>query len=231
MTDGRYAAAEPRTPPPKEAVYQPVDAGHTGCSRSSFGMNPEIPPPMRGAGFLRGRICAVSLSVRRTIVSNAPSVSAPAVVVPTFLTTECQAGSRPDRWRASMDNENKQDADMTIRKFIHALSRLLTMCLLLHMTGPAAAASQPLWVAESQGVLKIAASDGGALLEIPRDQVGSLAVDPVSGDVWVYANQRLLRYGADGQQNSMWRSRAIRSSAICWSITRSSRSGSPARIP
>lgn len=59
--------------------------------------------------------------------------------------------------------------------------------------------SRPLWVAESNGVLKLRAPDGEIVLEIPRDDISALTVDSVNGDVWAYGRQRLLRYDPDGQ--------------------------------
>lgn len=89
---------------------------------------------------------------------------------------------------------------MPARQIFPTLCRWFVLCLLLFAAASARGAAPHLWVAESNGVLKLAAADGRVLLEIPRVDVDAIAVDPAGGDVWVYAQQRLLRYDAAGRQ-------------------------------
>jgi len=64
----------------------------------------------------------------------------------------------------------------------------------------AAGDATALWVAESQGLLKVSALDGKSLLNIPvTGGVRALAADTVNGRLWAYSKQRLQAYTADGE--------------------------------
>lgn len=57
-----------------------------------------------------------------------------------------------------------------------------------------------LWVAESEGTLKLDALDGAVVLEIPEDPygAGAVAVDPTNGNVWTWGSERLRGFDRDG---------------------------------
>jgi len=57
------------------------------------------------------------------------------------------------------------------------------------------------WVAESQGLIKVATADGRLLLEIAGlTNVRAVAVDHHRPTIWLYAGQNLYAYGYDGTQ-------------------------------
>jgi RHS repeat-associated protein len=63
------------------------------------------------------------------------------------------------------------------------------------------AAVNALWVAESSGVIKVAAADGTLLLEVPGlANVRAAAVDHHRPTLWLYAGQNVYAYGYDGTQ-------------------------------
>ena len=65
----------------------------------------------------------------------------------------------------------------------------------------AAGGSTALWIADSQGLLKVSALDGKLLFNIPLPGgVRALAADTVNGRLWAYSRQRLQAYAADGER-------------------------------
>ena len=65
----------------------------------------------------------------------------------------------------------------------------------------AAGGSTALWIADSQGLLKVSALDGKLLFDIPLPGgVRALAADTVNGRLWAYSRQRLQAYAADGER-------------------------------
>src|SRR5579872_6820423 len=79
--------------------------------------------------------------------------------------------------------------------------------LALLATGPSLVAQESpaavnaLWVAESSGVIKVAAADGTLLLEVPGlANVRAAAVDHHRPTLWLYAGQNVYAYGYDGTQ-------------------------------
>ena len=73
------------------------------------------------------------------------------------------------------------------------------MFLLACSTASGAANGPILWLAESKGLLKLAAFDGSLLFEIPIYKgVDNVAVDPESGDVWSHNKKRLRAHSSEG---------------------------------
>jgi RHS repeat-associated protein len=67
--------------------------------------------------------------------------------------------------------------------------------------GPELARVEALWVAESEGVLKVARVSGGLLLEIPEvPEARGVAVDPRREAVWVYAGRELSAWSFRGER-------------------------------
>jgi hypothetical protein len=59
------------------------------------------------------------------------------------------------------------------------------------------------WVAETDGVLKLAASDGSVLFEVgSSESIDALALDEKRGLLWTYGSGTLSAYTFDGTLNS-----------------------------
>jgi hypothetical protein len=56
-----------------------------------------------------------------------------------------------------------------------------------------------LWIVESGGIVKVAASDGSVLLRITNiEKICSVAVDEKNGRLWALGKRELLAFGFDG---------------------------------
>jgi hypothetical protein len=85
-----------------------------------------------------------------------------------------------------------------------ALLAALPLALLFGLEAFSSTAPQPLWVAQSSGILKVQQADGAVALEIPSAaDVQALAVDGQRKRVWAYAGKQLRSYGWDGQSLSV----------------------------
>jgi hypothetical protein len=92
---------------------------------------------------------------------------------------------------------------MSIIHRMHLFGAVLTIslsCTIFCIPSAKALATQnALWVAESEGVLKIGTADGTSLFELPVQGGARLVtVDPENGDIWTYANQQIRAFHANG---------------------------------
>ena len=62
------------------------------------------------------------------------------------------------------------------------------------------ASAGSLWVAESEGTLRLIPIDGAVVLEIPEEPygAGAIGVDPTNGNVWTWGEKRLRGFDRDG---------------------------------
>ena len=62
------------------------------------------------------------------------------------------------------------------------------------------ASAATIWLAETNGTLKVSALDGAFLLELPELPFGTAAagVDPTNGNIWTYGDQRLRAFDREG---------------------------------
>lgn len=80
------------------------------------------------------------------------------------------------------------------------IARVLRSTILIGCAIALSATAGSLWVAESEGTLRLDALDGAVVLEIPEDPygAGAVAVDPTNGNVWTWGSERLRGFDREG---------------------------------
>ncbi len=77
----------------------------------------------------------------------------------------------------------------------------LFLFLTLTLFTPTLFATEALWIAESEGALKLAAEDGSVLQEITvPGGIDSIAIHPSSKNIWVYKAKTIMAFAPDGTQ-------------------------------